>query len=101
MEFVAAGLALHRRETSVRAVHDRVADVALFDTLHLAVDVLLPHQDGGDDVSVTRLQQVANRQGPVAEFLLLDFETLSDVNLHRLKWVVCRNLDLQLALEFT
>lgn len=88
MELVLAVVALHRGETSVNTMEDAVTDVALFNAVHLLVDVGLPQEDGRDNISVARLDQVPDRQGPLGNLSLLEFQLLADVNLDALQWVV-------------
>jgi hypothetical protein len=46
MELIAAVLAWHGGQGLVGGVENAVADVTLFDTIHLVVNVVLPQQDG-------------------------------------------------------
>lgn len=58
MELVFAVLALHVGQTSVNTMHHAVADEALFDTVHLFVNVVFPKKDSRDYVAVTLLNEV-------------------------------------------
>lgn len=62
------------RQAAVGAVQHAVANVAFFYALHLLVDVALPEQDGRDDVAVARLDQVSDRERPLAKLTSLKLE---------------------------
>jgi len=53
MELVVAVLAGELGQAAICCVEHTVADAAVFNTIHLLVNVLLPEEDGGNDVSVT------------------------------------------------
>jgi hypothetical protein len=55
MKLIFAILALHVWQTSVNTVHHAVADEALFDTVHLFVNVVLPKKDCRDYIPITLL----------------------------------------------
>ena len=60
MELVATVLARQLGQTAVGSVQRAVANAAVLDAVHLLVDVLLPKKDRRDNVTVTRLNQVAD-----------------------------------------
>ena len=80
MELVVAVLAGKGWQTAVRAVQNAVADRALLHTVHLVVNVLFPKQDRADDVTITRLDQVADGKRPLADLASLELELICEVN---------------------
>jgi hypothetical protein len=70
VELVLAVLALHVWKAPVDSMHHAVADIALFNAVHLLVDVALPQQNGRDDVSVALLNEVLDRQSPLPDLAL-------------------------------
>ena len=96
MEFVLAVLARHSWEAFVGWVKHAVADHAVFYTFDLSIDVALPKEYGRDDISVSQLKQVFDRQDPLILLPLRDFELLADLNNYRFHRVVGWNHELQL-----
>jgi len=65
VELVLAVLARHSWEALVGRMQDAVADETLLDALYLFVDVALPEEDCGDDVTITNLQEIPDSEGPL------------------------------------
>jgi len=96
MELVHTVLAGKGRHRSVNAMENTVADTAFFNTVHFLVDVGLPKEDGRDDITISRLDQVADGEGPLAHLACLKLELVGEVNDNRLEGVLGRNLQLDL-----
>ena len=65
VELVFAVLARHSREALVGWMQDAVADETLLDALYFFVDVALPEEDCGDDVTIANLQKIPDSEGPL------------------------------------
>jgi len=92
MELVIAVAARQRGEAPVRAMQHAIADAAILDAIHLVVDIALPEQDRTNDVAVTRLDEIANGQGPLAYLTTLKLQLICQINHDRLKRVLSRDL---------
>jgi len=82
VELVFAVAALHGGQGPVGGVEHAVANSALFHAFSFLVNVALPLQDGRNDVTVARLDQVADAQGPFANLLRFKFELVANVNVN-------------------
>jgi len=88
VELVFAVAALHGGKGPIGRVLHAVANSALFHAFSLLVNVALPLQDGRNDVTIARLDQVADAQGPFTNLVRSKFELVTDVDFNRLERVV-------------
>ena len=77
-----------------------ITDIALFDAIHLFINIALPHQNSRDYVTVAALNQVPYRQRPLADLGCLQFKLVAKVNNNRLEWELSRYFELDLDRNF-
>jgi len=100
MELVLAVPTLHRGNTPISGMEHTVTDVALFDSCHLLVDIAFPKQNSGDNITVPRLDKIANRKSPLPHLLRLELQLIPDINNHRFKWIISRDPQSNLSIDF-